>query len=75
MEAKLDDPLNVVTYALYIHVKDMPGIFVKEPDQHEEHAETEANLAQSPDSNFQSADNGRRGTCSHAPNKDDLVFD
>ena len=55
MEAKLNNPLHVVSYALNIHVQYMPCFIVKEGDHHEEHTKSKADLAQPADSNFKTS--------------------
>ena len=75
MEAKLYNPLQVVANALNVHVEYVPGFLGEEGNQHQKHPEGEADLTQATDSNFQTADHRGCGTCSDAPNDDNLIGD
>ena len=75
MEAKLNNPLHVVSYALNIHVQYVPCFIVKEGDHHEEHTKSKADLAQPADSNFKTTDYRGGGACSYTPDNNDLVGD
>ena len=74
MEAKLYNPLDVVSNALDKHVQQVPRVVCKETNQHNEHSKDEADFTQSTDSNLQAADNGRCSECSYAPDDNQLVL-
>ena len=73
MRAELDDRLDVIADALDQQVQDVPGIIVQEDHEHEKHTDREADLAETPDADFEPADyrEGRQG--GDAPDDDDLV--
>ena len=73
MEGKLYDILHVVADALNIDIEYMLGILEEEANQHNEHTNREADLAQPSDSYFQATDHRGSGTRGYAPNDDDLV--
>ena len=75
VEAKLDDPLNVIAHALHVHIQCMPSVVGKETNQHDEHTQCKTDLAQPTDSYLQTAHH--RCCCAgcDGPNDDDLVGD
>ena len=75
VEAELDEPLQVVADALDEHVEQVPRVIIKEHDQHDEHADREADLAQATDADFQPSHDRDRGHSGDPPDGDDLVGD
>ena len=73
MRAELDDRLDVIADALDQQVQDVPGIIVQEDHEHEKHADSEADLAETPDADFEPADHGEGRQRGDGPDDDDLV--
>ena len=73
METELNDPLEIVAKTLCVQVQQEPGIVVEEYNEHKKHANTEADLAETSDSELEAGDNRYSGTCSHTPYNNDLI--
>ena len=73
MKAQLYYPLKVVAGTLHVQVQEVPCVIVKEDNKHEEHADGEAELTQSPDSKLQTSDHRHGSASSDTPNYYDLV--
>ena len=73
MKSKLNDPLDVVTHALHVHIQYVPSLVRKQAYHHDEHSQCETDLTQTTDANPQAANYRCRGTGCHGPNNYDLV--